>query len=235
MRRTGTSTRRTSRTREPGRSTLGESERRGEIRELHKVSRFLDKWRSVFNQRRAAEAGEAARTYIKDLTYRILIVKNYMEWLNDKVLHEIENCGIMSSDDDLMHVNLESDSDSEFYSIDDDTNMKVRRPIADTGAVATTCPWVYGSTMPTVNAGTKKLVGAFGQEAEHSGRRTINAKVRSNRGKKITLSTAYEVTNVRRPVNSISKGNDNGKSFWFTPNQGCGFAKAEKCSDRLEG
>lgn len=102
-----------------------------------------------------------------------------------------------------------------------------RRPIADTGAVANTCPEGYAPSIPVVSAGQKRLVGAFGQEAKHFGRKTVTARVLSHKGKAVKLATSYEVTNVRRPVNSVSQGNDHGKTFWFSRDQGSGFAKEE--------
>ena len=103
------------------------------------------------------------------------------------------------------------------------------------GAFTNTCPKEYAPQVAPVVNKERTLIGAFGHEAKHYGQKVVNSRVLTAAGRRTNMSVAYEVTNVGRPLISVSKGNDDEKSFWFTPDQGCGFARSKDVQIVIRG
>lgn len=106
-------------------------------------------------------------------------------------------------------------------------------PMIDSGSVVNACMPGYGGCT-TAGAPTRALKSVTGGEVKHFGKAQVILTAQTAGGKKATLRTAYEVTNVGRPVWSVSASNGSGNTVWFS-SQGAGIPKAKDVTIRVKG
>ena len=72
---------------------------------------------------------------------------------------------------------------------------------------------------------------------KHHGSSRIESRVTTKTGRSVRLSQGYAVSNVTRPILSVSAANDSGNTCWFASEKsgGSGMAKAANLKIVVKG
>ena len=96
------------------------------------------------------------------------------------------------------------------------SNNMIANPTVDPGEVVNVCmPGYGGGTAQEESSRTLRSVTEG--KIDHHGRMDVMAKAKTARGKRAMLKTSTEVTDVKRPVWSVSATNDARNTVWFAP------------------
>ena len=107
-------------------------------------------------------------------------------------------------------------------------------PILDSGAATSTCPVSYAGAARLFDTGLFSLCAASGQLLKGYVTTVLDQQAALSTGRMAKLSTKFRVTDVKRPIISLSEFLVGGNVSFFS--QGlCGIAKAEDIEVRLRG
>ena len=72
----------------------------------------------------------------------------------------------------------------------------------------------------------RKLRSITGHKAKYMGELRVKAKVQRAQGRTVDLNVGFSCMDVFRPILAAKDAFEQGKSMWFTPDQGCGVCRA---------